>query len=71
MISFSFCCCSQFVVINIYDDGAGREGDSDDNEIFRFQISGQVPYPNIHAREIGARLKGGYRMEKPEFADNL
>ncbi|KAK7479231.1 hypothetical protein BaRGS_00029575 [Batillaria attramentaria] len=32
---------------------------------------GLVPYPNIHANQIGTRLKGGYRMEKPEFADDL
>ncbi|KAK7471674.1 hypothetical protein BaRGS_00035687 [Batillaria attramentaria] len=32
---------------------------------------GQVPYPTMHSTEIGARIKGGYRMEKPEMADNL
>ncbi|KAL8595489.1 hypothetical protein ACOMHN_000698 [Nucella lapillus] len=32
---------------------------------------GQVPYPGIHAGEIGTRLKSGYRMEKPEFADDM
>ncbi|XP_070178286.1 tyrosine-protein kinase receptor Tie-1-like [Littorina saxatilis] len=31
---------------------------------------GQVPYSGIHSKEIGAKLKGGYRMEKPEYADN-
>ncbi|KAK7095841.1 uncharacterized protein [Littorina saxatilis] len=31
---------------------------------------GQVPYPNIHGSEVGARIKSGYRMEKPEFADD-
>ncbi|XP_076438828.1 uncharacterized protein LOC143277811 [Babylonia areolata] len=32
---------------------------------------GQVPYPGIHAGEIGSRLKSGYRMDKPEFADDM
>ncbi|KAK7471676.1 hypothetical protein BaRGS_00035689, partial [Batillaria attramentaria] len=32
---------------------------------------GQVPYPNVHANQIGSRLKGGYRMDKPEFADDI
>nr|KAG5689082.1 hypothetical protein BaRGS_034739 [Batillaria attramentaria] len=33
--------------------------------------NGQVPYPNVHANQIGSRLKGGYRMDKPEFADDI
>ncbi|KAK7096234.1 hypothetical protein V1264_005552 [Littorina saxatilis] len=31
---------------------------------------GQVPYPTIHSNEIGTRLRSGYRMDKPEFADD-
>ncbi|KAK7096236.1 hypothetical protein V1264_005554 [Littorina saxatilis] len=33
-------------------------------------VPGQVPYPTIHSNEIGTRLRSGYRMDKPEFADD-
>ncbi|PVD21755.1 hypothetical protein C0Q70_17556 [Pomacea canaliculata] len=32
---------------------------------------GQVPYPSLHSSDLGRRLQGGYRMDKPELADDI
>lgn len=37
-------------------------------EIFSF---GEVPYPGTRSRDVQAYLRNGYRMDKPEFANDL
>ncbi|XP_041368825.1 uncharacterized protein LOC121383106 isoform X2 [Gigantopelta aegis] len=32
---------------------------------------GQTPYPNIRSRDIAGKLKGGYRLGRPEFSEDL
>jgi hypothetical protein len=33
-------------------------------------VSGDTPYGNIKGREIPAKLKNGYRLNKPEQCDD-
>ena len=32
---------------------------------------GETPYPNIRSIDVPGKVKSGYRMGKPEFADDL
>ncbi|XP_025113014.1 uncharacterized protein LOC112575392 isoform X2 [Pomacea canaliculata] len=32
---------------------------------------GQVPYPNMHSANLGSKINGGYRMDKPEICDDI
>ena len=35
-----------------------------------FLFVGQSPYGNVKARELPAKLKGGYRLKQPEQCDD-
>lgn len=33
--------------------------------------TGESPYPGIRSRQIKEEIKNGYRMKRPEFANDL